>query len=218
MVHGATQPGDGHNGLSPGFPTLGATVMRKGEAMTLLYLVRHGQTEWSKSGQHTSVTDLDLNDAGVAQASGLRSRLDPAEFQLVLSSPRLRARRTAELAGFDNYEITDDLAEWDYGEFEGLTSVQIREQWPGWRIWFNGCRGGESSEEVRARLTRVVARVRASGVERAICFGHGHASRVLALCWLDFPIIFGQSIPLDVGSISVLGREKESPAILRWNA
>lgn len=186
--------------------------------MTLLYLVRHGQTEWSRDGRHTSVTDLDLTPTGVEQATSLRSRLDPADFGLVLTSPRLRARRTAELAGFADHEVTDDLVEWDYGDFEGLTSVQIRERWHGWRIWFNGCPGGESAEEVRARLTRVVARVRASGVERAICFGHGHASRVLALCWLDFPIIFGQSFPLDVASVSVLGREKESPAVLSWNA
>jgi len=186
--------------------------------VTLLYLVRHGQTEWSQNGRHTSVTDLDLTPFGVEQASALHSQLDPADFGLVLSSPRLRARRTAELAGFTDYEVDEDLVEWDYGDFEGLTSPQIREQWPGWRIWFNGCPGGESADEVRARLTRVVARVRASGVERAICFGHGHASRVLTLCWLDFPIIFGQSFPLEVASVSVLGREKESPAILRWNS
>ncbi len=186
--------------------------------MTLLYLVRHGQTEWSRTGRHTSVTDLDLTETGVAQATALRARLDPADFQLVLTSPRLRARRTAELAGFGEAEVDEDLAEWFYGDYEGLTSPQIREQHPGWRIWFNGARGGETADEVRARLTRVVARVRASGVERAICFAHGHALRVLALCWLDFPIIFGQSFPLEVASVSVLGREKESPAILRWNS
>lgn len=186
--------------------------------MTELWLVRHGQTEWSANGRHTSITDLDLTDTGVEQARALHSRMDPADFGLVLSSPRLRARRTAELAGFTDYEVEPDLAEWFYGDLEGLTSNQIRAEHHGWRIWFNGCPGGESSEEVRARLTRVVARVRASGVERAICFGHGHASRVLALCWLDFPIIFGQSFPLDVATISVLGREKESPAILRWNS
>ncbi|MFZ0531258.1 MAG: histidine phosphatase family protein [Propionicimonas sp.] len=186
--------------------------------MTDLYLVRHGQTEWSKSGQHTSITDLDLTEVGVEQAKSLHSRLDPAEFGLVLCSPRLRAQRTAELAGFSDFEVEEDLAEWYYGDLEGLTSAQIREQRPGWRIWFNGCPGGESADEVRARLTRVVARVRASGVEKAICFGHGHASRVLALCWLDFPLIFGQGFPLEVGSVSILGREKESAAIIRWNS
>lgn len=186
--------------------------------MTLLYLVRHGETEWSKSGRHTSITDLDLTDRGVEQAKSLRSRLDPAEFDLILASPRQRAQRTAKLAGFDNFEVDEDLAEWYYGDFEGLTSAQIREKHPGWRIWFNGCAGGESADHVRARLTRVVAKVRDSGADRAICFGHGHASRVLALSWLDFPVIFGQSFPVEVASVSILGREKESAAVIRWNS
>lgn len=186
--------------------------------MTELYLVRHGETEWSKSGQHTSYTDLDLTEHGVEQAKSLRARLYPDDFGLVLCSPRLRAQRTAKLAGFSNYEVTDDLAEWNYGDYEGMSSAQIREHDPGWRIWFNGCVNGESADEVRARLTRIVARVRASGVDKAICFGHGHASRVLALCWLDFPIIFGQGFPLAVASVSVMGHEKESAAIIRWNS
>jgi broad specificity phosphatase PhoE len=185
--------------------------------MTLLYLVRHGETEWSRSGRHTSVTDLDLTPRGIEQARGLGGRLDHHEFDLALVSPRLRARRTAELAGFTDVHVDDDLAEWDYGDYEGLTSEQIRRRHPGWRVWLNGCPGGESSDEVRARLTRVVTRVRASGSDAAICFAHGHALRVLALVWLDFPIIFGQSFPLDVATISVLGREKESPAVLHWN-
>ena len=186
--------------------------------MTLLYLVRHGETEWSRSGRHTSLTDLDLTQRGVEQARSLRAQLDPADFGLALASPRLRAQRTAGLAGFDDVQTDDDLAEWHYGQYEGLTSVEIRNRYPGWRIWFNGCVGGESAEDVRARLTRVAARVRASGVERAICFGHGHALRVLALAWLDFPVMFGQSFPLDVASVSILGHEKESPAVLRWNS
>ncbi len=185
--------------------------------MTELYLVRHGQTEWSANGRHTSVTDLDLTERGVEQATSLHTRLNPADFGLVLSSPRLRARRTAELAGFDNVEIDEDLAEWFYGDLEGLTSKQIREVHHGWRIWFNGCPGGESADQVRARLTRVMTRVRDSGVDNAICFAHGHALRVLALCWLDFPLVFGQSFPVEVASVSVLGHEKESPAVIRWN-
>lgn len=184
--------------------------------MTELYLVRHGQTEWSRNGRHTSVTDLDLTDVGVEQARSLHSRLDAGEFDLALSSPRLRARRTAELAGFDP-EIDEDLAEWFYGDFEGMTSNQIREVHHGWRIWFNGCPGGESADQVRARLTRVMTRVRDSGVDKAICFGHGHALRVLALTWLDFPIVFGQSFPVEVASVSILGHEKESAAVIRWN-
>lgn len=187
--------------------------------MTILYLVRHGETEWSRSGRHTSRTDLDLTPTGVEQARALGDKLRPAEFGLVLSSPRLRARRTAELAGFAAPDVTDDLAEWDYGDYEGLTSQQIRaEHHPGWRLWFNGVPGGETHDQVRERLSRVVRRVRDSGVEKAICFGHGHASRVLALSWLDFPIIFGQAFPLETGSVSILGREKESWAVLTWNS
>ncbi len=186
--------------------------------MTLLYLVRHGQTEWSRNGRHTSTTDLDLTDVGVHQARSLADRLHPADFDLALTSPRLRARRTAELAGFGHAEIDEDLAEWHYGDYEGLTSPQIRERHQGWRIWFNGCPGGENADEVRARLTRVMTKVRTSGVDKAICFAHGHALRVLALAWLDFPVIFGQSFPLDVASISIMGREKESAAIIRWNS
>ena len=185
--------------------------------MTLLSLVRHGETEWSRNGRHTSVTDLELTDHGVRQARALAGRLDPADFDLVLASPRRRAQHTARLAGFSEVETDDDLAEWFYGDYEGLTSTEIRQLQPGWRIWFTGCPGGESVDEVRARLTRVVTRVRESGVERAICFGHGHALRVLTLAWLDYPVIFGQSFPLDTATVSVLGREKESPAVLRWN-
>lgn len=185
--------------------------------MTELYLVRHGETAWSKSGQHTSITDLDLTEDGVREAEFLRDKLNPADFGLVLTSPRLRARRTAELAGFDNAEVDDDLQEWQYGEYEGVTSAEIREKVPGWRIWTHEIPGGETKTQVINRLTRVVRRVRDSGVDKAICFSHGHASRVLALCWLDIDIARGQSFPLRTGAISVLGHEKESPAIVRWN-
>ena len=168
-------------------------------------------------GDKVHITDWHLAAAATLYPA-LREQLDPADFGLVLSSPRRRARRTAELAGFTNLEITDDLVEWNYGDYEGLTSDQIRSEYhPGWRLWFNGPRGGETADQVRARLTRVVQRVRDSGVERAVCFSHGHALRVLALCWLDFPLIFGQSFPLATASVSVLGREKESWAVLHWN-
>lgn len=185
--------------------------------MTELYLVRHGETEWSANGRHTSVTDLDLTAAGVEEALSLRERLDPSEFGLVLSSPRLRARRTAELAGFTDVEMDENLVEWFYGDYEGMTSNQIREQVPGWRIWTHPVPGGETRTQVIDRLTKVVDRVQASGVEKAICFSHGHASRVLALCWLGIGVARGQSFPLSTASVSVLGHEKESPAIVRWN-
>ena len=188
------------------------------ETRTELYLVRHGQTEWSQSGRHTGATDIDLTAVGAMQASALEPVLRGTEFGLALSSPRVRARHTADLAGFaGTYEVTEDLAEWDYGDYEGLTSVQIRAQVPDWRIWTGAVPGGETAEQVLARVTRVVERVRRSGVARAICFGHGHALRVLALAWLGLGIEHGASFPLETATVSVLGWEKESPAIRRWN-
>lgn len=186
--------------------------------MTQLYLVRHGQTEWSRAGRYTSVTDIDLTDQGVQEAMALREKLNPADFDLVLSSPRRRALRTAELAGFADVEIEPNLAEWHYGEYEGLTNDEIRSMQPGWRIWSDHAPGGETKTQVIARLTEVVDRIHSSGVERAICFAHGHSLRVLALCWLDIDVARGQSFPLRTASVSVLGYEKESPAIIRWNS
>lgn len=189
--------------------------------MTELYLVRHGETKWSRSGQHTSVTDLPLTPVGEGQARALNGHLDPADFQLILTSPRRRARDTAELAGFTGAyqpEVDEDLVEWFYGDYEGLTSDQISESVPGWQIWTDPVPGGETAEEVRARLDRVVARVRSSGVERALCFGHGHALRALTMCWLDFDLGLGAQFPLDTSTVSVLGTEKGQPALQKWNA
>ncbi len=189
--------------------------------MTELYVVRHGQTEWSANGRHTSVTDLPLTEHGEQQALALRGHLDPADFSLVLSSPRRRARDTAELAGFTGGhapQLDEDLAEWAYGDYEGLTSAEISEHVPGWTIWTHPVPGGESAEQVATRLDRVVARVRDSGVERAICFGHGHALRALAMRWLGFDLGFGVHFPLDTSTVSVLGEEKGQPALERWNA
>ncbi len=189
--------------------------------MTDLYLIRHGETEWSKSGRHTSVTDLPLTDAGLAQADRLRGKLDPAEFGLILSSPQSRARQTAERAGFtgNTAPTTDpDLAEWDYGDYEGLTSEEIEEQRPDWQLWTDGCPGGETPAQVTDRLNRVIARVRGSDADHAICFGHGHALRVLTLCWLGLELSHGEQFPLRTTSISVLGTAKERPALQRWNA
>jgi probable phosphoglycerate mutase len=189
--------------------------------MTELYLVRHGQTEWSANGRHTSVTDLPLTEHGEEQARALVGHLDPADFALVLSSPRRRARHTAELAGFTGGhepQLDEDLAEWAYGDYEGLTSPEIAEQVPGWTIWTHPVPGGESAEEVSARLDRVVARVRDSGVERALCFGHGHALRALTMRWLGFDLRLGLHFPLDTSTVSVLGEEKGEPALERWNA
>lgn len=189
--------------------------------MTELFVVRHGETEWSANGRHTSVTDLEMTERGVRQAESLRGHLDPASFGLVLSSPRQRARRTAELAGFTGEhepQLTEDLAEWFYGDYEGLTSAHIHETDPGWTIFTHPTPGGETAEQVAERLDRVVARVRDSGAERAICFGHGHALRALAVRWLGLELSRGESFPLSTGTISVLGEEKGFPALERWNA
>lgn len=183
-----------------------------------IHLVRHGETEWSASGRHTSVTDLDLTERGVAQATALRERLAATPYGLVLCSPRLRARRTASLAGFDEPVITDDLQEWRYGDYEGLTSEQIREHDPGWTIWTHPTPGGESAAQVTARLSRLITRIRESGVERALCFAHGHSLRALALTWLGVDLRHGDQFPLHTATLSVLGDDKDQQALISWNA
>ncbi len=186
-----------------------------------LWVVRHGETEWSRDGKHTSTTDLDLTEEGAETARGLAGRLADSVgtegFDLVLSSPRLRAVRTAELAGFADVETTDDLAEWDYGDYEGLSTPVIRETVPDWTVWSHPCPGGEDAAQVAARLDRVVQRVRDHG-GRAIVFSHGHASRVLAARWLGLQAVDGRHFLLGTATLSTLGWERESPAVARWNA
>ena len=182
-----------------------------------LWVVRHGQTEWSVAGRHTSTTDLPLLPEGEDAARELGPRLAGHRFALVLTSPRLRARRTAELAGFPGAAVDEDLAEWAYGDYEGVTSAEIQEQAPGWTIWTGTVPGGESAEQVGARLDRVVARVR--DVEGdALVFGHGHALRALAARWLGLPVSEGRLLRLDTATVSVLGHEREDPVVLRWNS
>lgn len=189
-----------------------------------VWLVRHGETEWSKSGKHTSVTDLPLLPEGVEAAEALRERLRGESFGLVLSSPRCRALETARLAGFEDVEVCDDLVEWDYGAGEGLTSLQIRDQIPNWRIWTHGApqiaggRDGETCAEVTARLRRVVDRLRSADVEKALLFGHGHSLRALATVWCDLTVADGAHFPMKTASVSVLGWEKTTPALVRWNS
>jgi probable phosphoglycerate mutase len=188
---------------------------------TRLFLVRHGETEWSRAGQHTSITDLPLTKTGEEQARALNGHLAPQDFQLILCSPRRRARETAELAGFVGaYEpqIDPDLAEWFYGDYEGKTSEEIWRTVPGWTIWNGEVPGGESAAQVAARLDRVVARVRGSGVAHAICFGHGHALRALTMRWLGFDLSLGVHFLLDTSTVSVLGEDRGEPALERWNA
>jgi|SRR4051794_7312526 broad specificity phosphatase PhoE len=182
-----------------------------------VWLVRHGETEWSRDGRHTSTTDLSLTDDGRRVAETLCDRLDDDSFALVLTSPRQRARETARLAGHGDAEVDDDLAEWDYGDLEGQTTEQIRETYPDWTIWAGPVPGGESAEQVRVRLDRVVARCRA--VEgRVLLFGHGHALRALAARWLELPVAEGRHLRLDTATVSVLGWERRTPVVLRWNS
>ncbi len=182
-----------------------------------LWIVRHGPTEWSRNGRHTSVTDLPLLPDAEDDARALAPRLAGLDPALVLTSPRLRARRTAELAGFGDADVDEDLVEWGYGDYEGLTTPQIREQVPGWSVWTDPCPGGESPDEVAARLDRVVERARgADGT--TLAFAHGHSLRALAARWLGLPVGDGRLFRLDTATISVLGYERETPVLLRWNS
>jgi probable phosphoglycerate mutase len=181
-----------------------------------LWIVRHGETEWSRDGRHTSTTDLPLTDAGEEAATSLAPRLADVSFDLVLTSPRQRARRTAELAGFADAEVDDDLVEWAYGDYEGVTTEEIRETVPGWSVWTHPSPGGESADEVSARLDRVIDRVRQH--DRSLVFAHGHSLRVLTARWLEQPADEGRFFKLDTSTISVLGFEREHPALLKWNS
>ena len=189
--------------------------------MPSLTLIRHGETEWSRSGQHTSTTDLDLTPAGEEAARKLRTRFAPADFGLVLVSPRLRARRTADLAGFTGYEIDDDLVEWNYGDYEGRTGADIRQERPGWTIWTGDPPGGETAVQVRERLTRFIdrtlQRAQDEAIERIAVFGHGHALRALTLCWLGFDFSLGDHFPLDTAAVCELGFYKGGRALIGWN-
>jgi broad specificity phosphatase PhoE len=191
--------------------------MTDGGAGDEVWLVRHGETEWSRDGRHTSTTDLPLTDEGRRVAERLRDRLHQETFSLVLTSPRQRARDTARLTGHAAAEVDDDLAEWDYGELEGLTTPEIRETDPGWSIWQGAVPGGESAAQVTERLNRVVARCR-SADGRVLLFGHGHALRALAARWLELTVAEGRHLRLDTATVSVLGWERETPVVLRWNS
>lgn len=182
-----------------------------------LWLVRHGETEWSRDHKHTSVTDLPLTEVGERVAGELAARLSGEAFDLVLTSPRRRARHTAELVGFPDAEVDEDLVEWAYGDYEGITTAEIRETVPGWTVWTHPTPGGETPEQVAARLDRVVKRVRDQG-GRSLVFGHGHALRALTARWLEQPVTEGRYFRLDTATLSVLGWERETPVLLRWNS
>ena len=189
--------------------------------MAEIVLIRHGQTEWSANGRHTSYTDLDLTPPGADQARAVGSRLHGRTFAAVLSSPRKRALRTAELAGLTTTEVTEDLAEWNYGEYEGITTKEIRRtRQPDWSLWTDGCPGGESPEQVGARLDRVLARARDLLTEGDVALvAHGHSLRVAGARWLGLQPKAGALLKLDTATLSMLGFEHEvDPVLTRWNA
>jgi broad specificity phosphatase PhoE len=182
-----------------------------------LWLARHGQTDWSADGRHTGRSDIPLNANGKAAALALAPRLAGEHFDLVLTSPLQRARDTCRLAGLGDQAVVDpDLREWDYGDYEGITTAEIRQTRPGWTVFEDGCPGGETVAEVGARLDRVIARVRAID-GRAIVFSHGHALRVLGARWVELPPAGGAHLALDTATVSILGWERETPVILHWN-
>jgi broad specificity phosphatase PhoE len=181
-----------------------------------VWLVRHGETEWSRDHRHTSTTDLPLTALGEESARALAPRLAELDFDRVLTSPLRRARRTAELTGHADAEVVTDLVEWGYGEYEGITTAEIRETVPGWTVWSHPTPGGEPPEQVTARLDRVLTRLRGPG--RSLVFGHGHALRALTARWLGLPVGGGRGFRLDTATVSVLGFERETPVLLRWNA
>lgn len=184
-----------------------------------LVLIRHGQTEWSAAGRHTSRTDLPLTPEGEQQAVALRGALAGAAFAAVLCSPRRRSLRTAELAGLAVTAIDEDLVEWDYGDYEGLTSAQIRGYRPDWSLWRDGCPGGESPEQVGARLDRLLARAGelAAGGD-VVLIGHGHSLRVAAARWAGFAPSAGAALFLGTATVSRLGHEHSNQVIREWNA
>jgi broad specificity phosphatase PhoE len=183
-----------------------------------VYLVRHGETEWSLSTQHTGITDIPLTENGRNVAKLLEPVLAKETFALVLTSPLERARETCELAGLsESAEIDSDLMEWNYGEYEGLTPKQIHAQAPGWMLFNDGCPGGENPEQVGARVDRVIARVRAVEGHVAL-FAHGHIFRVFAARWLGLPATAGCHFLLNTATLNILSYYRGIPAVKRWNA
>jgi probable phosphoglycerate mutase len=187
---------------------------------TQLWLIRHGETEWSLSGQHTSRTDIALTDHGRKRAEELREYLKGTTFNAVFVSPMQRARETCQIAGFGSQAVVDDnLKEWDYGIYEGKTTAQIRAQRPGWSVWKDPIVDGETAEQVGTRADHAIARSLASSPEggKVALFAHAHILRILAARWLGLAAIEGSLFALGTGSVSVLGWERETRVISSWN-
>lgn len=206
-----------------------ADLTAAGTPLPHLWLLRHGETEWSRDGNYTGLTDLPLTTAGEQQARDAASHLAGVEFDLVLTSPLQRARRTAELAGFADAEVVPYAHEWDYGDNEGRNSAALRDEIPGYLIWEHGVPNGESLAQVAARADRVISRVQAgcgtpadkdpqaAPVQNALLVAHGHFLRILAARWLEFNPIEGRRLVLGTAAVCVLGWDKRTPAIRRWN-
>jgi probable phosphoglycerate mutase len=189
------------------------SASRAGEAV----LVRHAETEWSLDGRHTGRADIPLTEHGREVAAGLRERLREWSFDLVLVSPSVRARETCELAGLGaGAQPRADLLEWDYGDYEGLTTAEIRAERPGWQLWRDGCPGGESATDVGVRADRVAEEIVSSHANVAV-FSHGHMLRVLGARWVGLDASVGGRLGLSTAAVCVLGHERETAVLARWN-
>ncbi len=183
-----------------------------------LFVIRHGATEWSRNGRHTGTTDLPLLPDGEAQARATAKLVEGQEFALVLTSPLQRARHTCELVGLAaQAEVDEDLREFDYGSYEGITTSEIRETVPGWTVWTHPCPGGETLEQAAVRVDRVIARARAADGDVAV-FAHGHILRILTARWCELDPIEGRRFVLHTATLSELGWERDDPAIILWNS
>jgi len=182
-----------------------------------IVLVRHAETEWTLNGKHTGRTDLPLTEHGREAAAALAPALAGRSFAAVLLSPSKRARETCELMGLaDVAQTREDLLEWDYGEYDGLTTPEIREQRPDWNLWRDGCPGGEAAQAVGARADRVIAELTAAGGDVAV-FSHGHMLRVLGARWIELDPTGGSHLGLRPGALCVLAHERGIPILLGWN-
>ncbi|HQU47149.1 MAG TPA: histidine phosphatase family protein [Pirellulales bacterium] len=189
------------------------------QPLPTVYLARHGETEWSLLGRHTGLTDIPLTPRGEQNARQLGRRLRELTFARVLTSPLIRARRTCELAGYgDRTEVDPDLVEWNYGDFEGLRTAEIRLNRPDWMLFRDGCPGGESFQELTQRADRVIARLRAMQAD-VLVFGHSHFSRMLAARWLGLPVEDARLFILSTAALGALSYEhtREEPALRFWN-
>jgi probable phosphoglycerate mutase len=190
---------------------------RHASAGTEVWLVRHAETEWSRSGQHTGRTDIPLTDSGRRVAAAMGARLAGHRFGVVLTSPLERARETCTLAGVGaKAQPRDELLEWDYGDYEGLTTPQIRAQRPDWSLWRDGCPGGESGAQVGRRVDTLIGELVGLDCD-AVAFAHGHVLRVLAARWIGLEPAAGALLALSTGTLSVLGHERETRVIWGWN-